>query len=154
MNNVVSNNTAAATTVTFTALPTLKGKVAAVDKVRQHLVNGVEVGALLSANVGRKAVLAEIARDGEEKTVHALASGNIRPATALVVAVAGSSVTLMEVGGKAPYSEWLRLGANLMQMPQITKAGKPTKAAKALAIWENYTDKATALRAAREKRIS
>ena len=67
--------------VTFAALAIVSGKgTTAADKVKAHLNNGAELGALLSAGVGRKAIIDEMSQSGIEKTVQALAGGNIRPA--------------------------------------------------------------------------
>ncbi len=138
--------------VTFAALPVLSGAgVTAAQKVQQHLKNGAATGALIAAGVQRKALLAALTAADVDATVRALAGGNIRPAAALVVAKSGKAVSLLELDGKAPYSEWLRLGAALGQMAQTTKSGAATSAAKALALWQEYHDAAQALRAAREE---
>jgi hypothetical protein len=137
--------------ITFSALAVLTGKgVTGADKARQHLANGASAGALIAAGVQRKALLSAVTAEAVDATVRALAGGNIRPAAALVVAKSGKAVSLLEVNGKAPYSEWLRLGAALGAMVQVTKAGKATTAAKALALWQEYHDAAQAIRNARE----
>lgn len=133
--------------VSFAALSIVKGKgVTATAKVAAHLKNGADAGALIHAGVNKAHLVAAIAADGFDKTAHALSVGNIRPAAALVVAKTGAAVSLMEVNGKAPYSEWLRMGATLKGMAQSTKAGKPTAAAKGLALWQSLTDAAAAKR--------
>lgn len=138
--------------VTFAALSVLSGKgVTAAQKAEQHVKNGASVGALIAAGVQRKALIAAVTAADVDATVRALAGGNIRPAAALVVAKSGKAVSLMEVNGKAPYSEWLRLGAALGQMTQTTKSGAATAPAKALALWQEYHDKAQAIRNAREE---
>lgn len=143
----------------FLALSTVTGKgVTQAQKVAQHRANGAEVGALVAAGIGRKVIIDELAADGLNKTIHALAHGNIRPAAALVVAKSGKSVSIMEIDGKAPYSEFLRLGATLQGMAQHNKAGKPTPAAKAFALWQTLKSGADMLRAEKfnkgEKAIS
>lgn len=136
--------------VTFSAIALVKGKgVTAAAKVAQHVQNGADMGALLANGIGRAAIVKALSDDGTEKTVHALSVGNIRPAAALVAAKSGHAVSLMEVNGKAPYSEWLRMGATLKGMAQATKSGKPTSAAKGLALWQSLTSAAAAKREAR-----
>jgi hypothetical protein len=137
--------------VSFLALTTIKGKgVTSAQKVQAHINNGAHIGALIGAGIGRKASIDEIVNDGMQKTAHALSAGNIRPAAALVVAKSGQSVSLMEVDGKAPYSEWLRMGATLKACAQTTKSGKPTPAAKALALHVQLSEMAATIRANRE----
>jgi hypothetical protein len=112
--------------------------------------NGANVGALLSANIGKKAIISQLANDGLNDTIHKLSAGNIRPACALIVAKSGKAVSIMEVNGKAPYSEFLRLGATLSGMAQYTKSGKPTNAKKALDLFNQLNNGAKALRETRE----
>ena len=139
----------------FASFAVAKGKgVTQADKVAQHVKNGAEVGALIGAGIGRKATIDAMVADGMGKTVHALSAGNIRPAVALVVAKSGHAVSILEENGKAPYSEWLRLGATLAQMPQQTKACKPTAASKALQLHTQLSEQAAAIRAAREAQKS
>ena len=157
-----TTQTAAATTtqtaadaIAFETFAVAKGKgITATDRLNQALKNGAEVGALLANGRHKKAVIAAIAAQGTEKTIHDLASGNIRPAYAAVVDIAGKAESMLTEGGKAPYSEWLRLGATLKGRKQITASGKPTAASKALALWERYTAEAAAIRAARVASIS
>lgn len=137
--------------VTFSALAIVSGKgTTAADKVKAHLSNGAELGALLSAGIGRKAIIDEMSQSGIEKTVQALAGGNIRPACALIVAKSNKAVSIMEVDGKAPYPEFLRLGATLAGMAQVNKAGKPTPAGKAHALWVSLKEASDKIRAERE----
>jgi hypothetical protein len=136
--------------ISFQALSLLKGKgVTALEKADRHLANGAHIGALIANGVTRKALIDSLSEQGMRDTAHKLSTGNIRPAAALVAAKSGKAVTLMEVNGKAPYSEWLRMGAVLAAMPQSTNAGKPTAASKALALHTQLTEAATALRAVR-----
>lgn len=136
--------------VSFAALSIVKGKgVTAAAKIAAHVSNGADMAALVGAGVNKAAIVKAIGTDGLDKTAHALSVGNIRPAAALVVAKTGAAVSLMEVNGKAPYSEWLRMGATLKGMAQATKSGKPTAAAKGLALWQSLTDAAAAKREAR-----
>ena len=145
--NAVSN-------VTFTALTTVSGKgVTMADKVKQHISNGADIGALVAQGVGRKSIIDSIGAEGMGKTIHQLAHGNIRSAAALVVAKSGKAVSILEENGKAPYSEWLRIGATLQGMTQTTKAGKPTLAAKALALHSSLTEQANILRASKTQKI-
>ena len=145
--NAVSN-------VTFTALTTVSGKgVTMADKVKQHISNGADIGALVAQGVGRKSIIDSIGAEGMGKTIHQLAHGNIRSAAALVVANSGKAVSILEENGKAPYSEWLRIGATLQGMTQTTKAGKPTLAAKALALHSSLTEQANILRASKTQKI-
>ena len=145
---------AVSTNVTFTALSTVTGKgVTMADKVKQHVSNGADLGALVAQGVGRKAIIDSIGTEGMAKTIHQLAHGNIRPASALVVAKSGKAVSIMEVDGKAPYNEWLRIGATLKGMVQVTKAGKPTMASKALALHSSLTEQANIIRADKFKKI-
>jgi hypothetical protein len=123
------------------------------EKVKAHVSNGVEVGALLAVGVGRKAIIDAQGADGMAKTIHQLAHGNIRPAAALVVAKSGKAVSIMEIDGKAPYSEWLRIGATLKGMTQETKSGKPTLTAKALALHSSLTEQANIIRANKTQKI-
>lgn len=135
------------TNVSFQALSIVTGKgVTQADKIKAHIHNGAHVGALLAVSVGRKAIIDQIGQEGLNDTIHKLAHGNIIPASALVTAKSGKAVSLMLVDGKAPYSEWLRMGATLRSMVQVTEAGKPTSAAKSLELWEMLTSKASALR--------
>lgn len=137
--------------VTFTALTLVSGKgVTAAQKAQQHVTNGANVGALIGAGVQRKALIGALVDQGMRDTAHALSVGNIRPAAALVTGKAGKAVSIMEINGKAPYSEWQRMGAALRQMVQTTNAGKPTAANKALVLFNQLTDMATAMRAERE----
>ena len=139
--------------VTFTGLVRVTGKhVTAAQKLAGAVNNGVEVGALVAAGKHRKAVIDHLAQQGRAATVHALSVGNIRPVCALLVEISGKAVSLMEIDGKAPYSEFLRMGATLSALPQVNKAGKPTPAAKALALFTEYRDLATEMRAQRESR--
>ena len=136
--------------VTFEALPVLSGKgVTALQKVEQHQKNGADVRALMAAGISKSAIVKAQAIAGFRDTAHALSAGNIRPAYAVVVAKLGKAQNLLTEDGKAPYSEWLRLGAVIRGMAQQTTAGKPTTAAKALALWEEYQSAAAELRAAR-----
>ena len=145
---------AVSTNVTFTALATVSGKgVTMAQKVKAHISNGADIGALVAQGVGRKVILESIGSEGMAKTVHELAHGNIRPASALVVAKSGKAVSIMEVDGKAPYNEWLRIGATLKGMVQVTKAGKPTMASKALALHSSLTEQANIIRADKFKKI-
>jgi hypothetical protein len=147
-------NSTISTNVTFQALTTVTGKgVTMADKVKAHISNGAEIGALLAQGVGRKAIIDAQGADGMAKTVHQLAHGNIRSAAALVVAKSGKAVSIMEIDGKAPYSEWLRIGATLQGMTQSTKAGKPTMAAKALALHTSLTEQAAIIRANKTQKI-
>ncbi len=144
------SNSQISTNVTFTALATVSGKgTTMANKVKQHVANGADIGALVAQGVGRKAILESIGSEGMAKTVHQLAHGNIRAAAALVVAKSGKAVSIMEVDGKAPYSEWLRIGATLKGMAQETKAGKPTLAAKALSLHASLTEQANIIRASK-----
>ena len=145
---------AVSTNVTFTALSTITGKgTTMADKVKQHVNNGADIGALVAQGVGRKAIIESIGADGMSKTIHQLAHGNIRPAAALIVAKSGKAVSILEEDGKAPYSEWLRIGATLKGMVQVTKAGKPTMAAKALALHTSLTEQDNILRASKTQKI-
>ena len=142
------------TNVTFNALTIVSGKgVTMADKVKAHVSNGADIGALVAQGVGRKAIIDSIGAEGMAKTVHQLAHGNIRSAAALVVAKSGKAVSIMEVDGKAPYSEWLRIGATLQGMTQETKAGKPTMAAKALALHSSLTEQSNVIRASKTQKI-
>jgi hypothetical protein len=153
--STVNATAAQSEVVTFSALAVRTGKaVTAHDKLAQHVQNGANAGALIGAGVQRKAAISAIVATGERDTIHALASGNIRPAAAVIVAKMGKAISLMEIDGKAPYSEWLRIGATLKGMVQFTTSGKATGANKALALWQTYTDGASAIRAQREKRIT
>lgn len=139
------------TNVQFTTLAVLKGKgLTQADKVSQHVKNGAHTGALVAVGVGRKAIVEAMGADGIKRTIAALAGGNIRPAAALIVARHGKALAIMEEDGKAPYSEWLRLGATLRGMAHTTDAGKPTSAGKAMSLWTMLTDGAQALRDERE----
>jgi len=143
--------TATAPVVSFSSLAVLKGKgVTATEKAEQHVKNGAEMGALLAQSIGRKAIINAISDAGMAKTIHALSVGNIRPAAALVTAKSGKAVSIMEENGKAPYSEWLRMGATLNAAKKHTNAGKPTATYKAYILWCDLTDKAAELRAKRE----
>ena len=145
---------AVSTNVTFTALSTVTGKgITLAQKVQQHVNKGAELGALVAQGVGRKSIIDSIGAEGMSKTIHQLAHGNIRPAAALVVAKSGKAVSILEEGGKAPYSEWLRIGATLQGMTQSTKAGKPTAASKALALHSSLTEQANILRASKTQKI-
>lgn len=136
--------------VTFEALPILSGKgTTALQKVEQHQKNGADLRALLAAGINKSAIVKAEAAAGFRDTAHALSAGNIRPAYAVVVAKLGKAQNLLTEDGKAPYSEWLRLGAVLRGMTQQTGAGKPTAAAKALALWEEYHNAAAEMRAVR-----
>jgi hypothetical protein len=148
------SNSQLSTNVTFTALTTVTGKgVTMAQKVQQHVNNGADIGALVAQGVGRKAILESIGSEGMGKTIHQLAHGNIRPAAALVVAKSGKAVSILEENGKAPYSEWLRIGATLQGMTQTTKAGKPTMASKALALHSSLTEQANIIRANKTQKI-
>ena len=148
------SNSQISTNVTFQALSIVSGKgVTMADKVKAHVTNGADIGALVAQGVGRKAIIDSIGAEGMAKTVHELAHGNIRPASALVVAKSGKAVSIMEIDGKAPYSEWLRIRATLQGMTQATKAGKPTLAAKALALHTSLTEQASIIRADKFKKI-
>jgi hypothetical protein len=145
---------AVSTNVTFTALTTVSGKgVTMAQKVQQHVANGADIGALVAQGVGRKSIIDSIGAEGMSKTIHQLAHGNIRSAAALVVAKSGKAVSILEENGKAPYSEWLRIGATLKGMVQETKAGKPTLAAKALALHMSLTEQANVIRANKTQKI-
>lgn len=136
--------------VTFEAYTLATGKgVTVADKIAQHIRNGADTGALIAAKVNRTAIIGAIAADGMAKTAHALASGNIRPAVALIIAKAGKGDSVLTEDGKAPYSEWVRLGAVLRQRAQATTAGKPTAAARAVALHDQLTQAAADIRAAR-----
>jgi hypothetical protein len=148
------SNSQISTNVTFTALSTVSGKgVTMADKVKQHVANGADIGALVAQGVGRKSIIDSIGAEGMGKTIHQLAHGNIRSAAALVVAKSGKAVSILEENGKAPYSEWLRIGATLQGMTQTTKAGKPTLAAKALALHTSLTEQANVIRANKTQKI-
>ena len=148
------SNSQISTNVTFTALTTVSGKgVTMADKVKQHVSNGADIGALVAQGVGRKSIIDSIGAEGMGKTIHQLAHGNIRSAAALVVAKSGKAVSILEENGKAPYSEWLRIGATLQGMTQTTKAGKPTMAAKALALHMSLTEQANVIRANKTQKI-
>lgn len=143
--------TAPSPVVAFESFAIAKGKgVTQYEKIDQAVKNGAHMGALLAVGKHRKAIIEAIATNGVEKTVHDLASGNIRPAYAAVVEVSGKAESMLTEDGKAPYSEWLRLGATLRDRAQRTSSGKPTTAAKALELWEDYTQQAAAIRATRE----
>jgi hypothetical protein len=145
---------AVSTNVTFTALSVVTGKgTTMAERVKQHVSNGADIGALVAQGVGRKAIIDSIGAEGMSKTVHQLAHGNIRSAAALVVAKSGKAVSILEENGKAPYSEWLRIGATLQGMTQKTKAGKPTLAAKALALHSSLTEQANIIRANKTQKI-
>jgi hypothetical protein len=134
----------------FVAMSVVTGKtVTMADKVQNHIKNGANVGAMLSANIGKKAIIEQISNEGLNDTIHKLSAGNIRPAVALIVAKSGKAVSIMEIDGKAPYAEWLRLGATLSGMTMYTKAGKPTNAKKALDLFNQLNDGAKALRDSR-----
>lgn len=148
----MSTTTVSNDVVSFSALSVVTGKsVTMATKVQNHIKNGAHVGALLASGIGRKSIISEIAHEGMADTIHKLASGNIRPAVALVVAKSGKACSIMEVNGKAPYSEWLRLGATLSGMTQATKAGKPTQAAKAFDLFNKLDNGAKAVRETREQ---
>jgi hypothetical protein len=135
----------------FVALSTVTGKsVTVAQKVENHIKNGANVGALLSAGIGKKVIIEQLAREGLADTVHKLSAGNIRPACALIVAKSGKSVSIMEIDGKAPYSEFLRLGATLAGMAQTTSKGKLTPAGKALELFNQLSEGAKAIREYRE----
>lgn len=152
---MLDTTTTAAPAIAFETFAVAKGKgVTAADRMTQALKNGAEVGALLANGRHKKAVIAAIAAQGTEKTIHDLASGKIRAAYAAVVDIAGKSESMLTEGGKAPYSEWLRLGATLKGREQTTASGKPAAAAKALALWERYTAEASAIRATRTASLS
>lgn len=143
--------TQAPTITTFQGLTIVTGKgTTPQNKLAQHVANGANVGALLYAGVNRKTITDSLGLEGMQATIKALAGGDIRPASALIVAKSGKSVSIMEIDGKAPYSEFLRLGATLRTMPQLTKAGKPTNAAKALALFDQLTAGSQALRSERQ----
>jgi hypothetical protein len=140
---------------TFSAIALVKGKgVTASHKFSNALANGADVGALAHVGKHRKEILARMGHDGFGRVAHALSVGNIRPACAVLAEVSGNAVSLMEVDGRAPYSEFLRLGATLAALPAVGKTGKPTAAAKAHAIWAQYRDVAKTLRDARDARES
>jgi hypothetical protein len=135
----------------FVAMSVVTGKtVTMADKVQNHIKNGANVGAMLSANIGKKAIIEQLGNEGLNDTIHKLSAGNIRPACALIVAKSGKAVSIMEINGKAPYSEFLRLGATLSGMAQYTKAGKPTNAKKALDLFNQLNNGAKALRETRD----
>jgi hypothetical protein len=135
----------------FVAMSVVTGKtVTMADKLQNHIKNGANVGAMLSANIGKKAIIEQLGAEGLHDTIHKLSAGNIRPAVALIVAKSGKAVSIMEVNGKAPYSEFLRLGATLSGMAQYTKSGKPTSAKKALELFNQLNNGAKALRETRE----
>jgi hypothetical protein len=139
--------------VTFTGLVRVTGKnVTASHKLTGAIKNGADVGALVAAGKHRKAVIDRLAMQGRADTAHALSVGNIRPVCALLVEVSGKAVSLMEIDGKAPYSEFLRMGASLAALPQTNKAGKPTAAAKALDLYCEYKALSDEMRAGREER--
>jgi len=133
--------------VTFNALTRVTGKAPA--KVAHAIAQGADAGTLLAIGKHRRAIIGSIALAGEQATIRELSHGNIRPACAALVELSGKAVTLMEIDGKAPYSEFLRMGAALAQFQQLTKAGKPTSAARALAKFTQWRDQASALRAER-----
>lgn len=133
--------------VTFQAYTTVKGK--SIDKFNHALDQGANLGTLLAIGKHRKSVIAITAYAGEQRTITALSHGNIRPACAAITDLSGKAVTLMEIDGKAPYSEFLRMGAALAMFPQLTKTGKPTNAAKALAKFNEWRDASSAMRAER-----
>ena len=136
--------------VTFEAIAIVSGKgTTALQKVEQHKKNGADIRALMAAGINKSAIVKAQALAGFRDTAHALSAGNIRPAYAVVVAKLGKAQNLLTEDGKAPYSEWLRLGAVIRGMAQQTSAGKPTTAAKALALWEEYHNAAAEMRAAR-----
>ena len=138
--------------ISFDSLPVIAGKGSTIEqKVQQHLKNGANVGALMAINVGKKALIADISSEGMADTVHKLASGDIRPAVALITAKGGQALSIMSVDGKAPYSEWLRIGATLRGMPQASKTGKLTSAAKALALFNQLSEGAKVVREIREQ---
>jgi len=133
--------------VTFNAYTVAKGKSPA--KLAHALAQGADAGTMLAIGKHRKAIIDTLAQSGEQATITALSHGNIRPACAALTDLSGKAVTLMEIDGKAPYSEFLRMGAALAQFPQLTKTGKPTSAAKALAKFNEWRDAASAMRAER-----
>jgi hypothetical protein len=133
--------------VTFNAYTVAKGKSPA--KLSHALAQGADAGTMLAIGKHRKAIIDTLAQSGEQATITALSHGNIRPACAALTDLSGKAVTLMEIDGKAPYSEFLRMGAALAQFPQLTKTGKPTSAAKALAKFTEWRDAASAMRAER-----
>lgn len=136
--------------VTFEALAIVSGKgTTALQKVEQHRKNGADLAALIHAGINKNAIVKAQAAAGFRDTAHALSAGNIRPAYAVVVAKLGKAQNLLTEDGKAPYSEWLRLGAVIRGMAQQTSAGKPTTAARALDLWEEYHSAAAEMRATR-----
>lgn len=138
-------------TVTFEALPVLSGKgTTALAKFGQHIQNGAHAGALAHAGVNRKQVLEAVGVDGFKKTAHTLSAGDIRPALAVVIAAWGKAYSPMSVNGRMPFAEWQRLGAVLGVEAQTTKTGKPTKAARALALHGQYSEESSRLRTERE----
>jgi len=133
--------------VTFNAYTVAKGK--SPEKLAHAIAQGADAGTMLAIGKHRKAIIDTLAQSGEQATITALSHGNIRPACAALTDLSGKAVTLMEIDGKAPYSEFLRMGAALAQFPQLTKTGKPTSAAKALAKFTEWRDAASAMRAER-----
>ena len=137
--------------VTFTGLVRVTGKgVTAGQRLTGAVKNGADVGALIDAGKYRKAAINALALEGFNRTAHALSVGNIRPVCALLVEVSGKAVSFMEIDGKAPYSEFLRMGASLAALPQVSKTGKPTAASKALTLYTEYKKCADTFRAQRE----
>jgi hypothetical protein len=154
MTTTTNTTTNTTTEVSFVALSRVSGKsVTALEKLKAHSDNGASVGALIGANICRKAAIDQLASAGMAHTARELAGGNIRPAAALVAAKSGRAVTLMELNGKAPYSEWLRMGAQLRSLPQEGKTGKPTTAAKALQLWEQLQESASIIRSAKFEKL-
>lgn len=148
---MTTTTTQTPTVTTFQGLTVVTGKgVTPANKLAQHINNGAHVGALLFAGVNRKTITDSLGLEGMQTTIKALAGGDIRPAAALIVAKSGKAVSIMEVDGRAPYAEFLRLGATLRTMPQLTKAGKPTNAAKALALFDQLASGSQALRLERQ----
>lgn len=101
--------------------------------------------------IARLAVHAQVKEDGLNKTIHQLSAGNIRPAATLIRDMSGGEVTITEVDGKAPYAEWVRLGATLQGLAQEDLGSRSSRAAQAL-IWWNILDAGSqALRTERER---
>lgn len=152
MNAVTATATATSTEVGFVALAIRKGKgVTAIQKAENHLNNGAFKGALMAQSIGRKAIVDDMATEGMMLTVHALSVGNIRPAMALIIAKWGKPYSMLTESGKAPYSEWLRLGATLGTEKRTNAAGKLTPAGKSYDLFQHLSAQSASLRESREQ---
>jgi hypothetical protein len=150
--STTSTTTTASTEMGFVALAVLKGKgTTTLQKANSHIGNGAHIGALVAQGIARKAIVDDMASAGMALTIHALSVGNIRPAMALVIARWGKAYSMLTEGGKAPYSEWRRLGAILAQEPRYTKAGKLTPAGKAHVLFRELSAASAAVREGREQ---